>query len=81
MGNHRARQKLLRGIGGDSSVLESGKCIALAAESTLKSKHGLRFPSADSYLIVKNCGRVVKERAEGLMPESTEFTKGRHSAH
>lgn len=71
MGNHWARQKLLQGIGGDSSILESGNRIALAAESALKSEHGLRFPFADSYLIVKNSGRVVKERAEGLMPEST----------
>lgn len=61
MGNHWARQKVLEGIGGDSSVLEAGKHIALAAESTLKSKHGLRFPFADPYLIVKNSGRVVKE--------------------
>lgn len=30
-----------------------GKQIVLAAESTLKSKHRLQFPFADSYLIVE----------------------------
>lgn len=43
-----------------------GKQIMLAAESTLKSKHRLQFPLADSYLIVKNSGRVVKWRAKGF---------------
>lgn len=42
-----------------------GKQIALDVESTLKSKHRLRFPFADSYLTVKNSGRGVKQRAEG----------------
>jgi len=40
--------------------------IMLDVESTLKSKHGLRFPFADSYLIVKNSGRVVKRKAKGF---------------
>lgn len=40
-----------------------GKQIVLDVESTLKSKHRLWF----LLLIVKNSGRVVKQRARGFI--------------
>lgn len=43
-----------------------GNQIVLDVESTLKLKHRLRLPFADSYLTVKNSGRVVKQRAKGF---------------
>lgn len=42
-----------------------GKQIAMDVESTLKAKRRLRFPFADSYLIAKRSGRVVKLGAVG----------------
>lgn len=43
MGNHWARQKVLEGIGGDSSVLEAGKRVGCREHIKVKARAQVPF--------------------------------------